>query len=192
MVEVPDHLGGHNNKTWEDKGALEYLISKLDIQSMIDIGCGPGGQVKTARKLNLDAQGIDGDSTVNPDILVDFTKEMYEPDRTFDLGWSVEFLEHVPEQHMDNYMSIFLKCKYVVCTANPNHGNYHYNLHPKQWWIEQFEKRGFEYEQEIIQGVLKNSTMKRKIEKKTGKSYTWLEQSGMAFVNKNYEEDSMV
>ena len=192
MSKIPEHLGGHNNKTWEDKGALEYLKDNYNITSMIDVGCGPGGQVKTANKLGLDATGIDGDPSVNPMILHDFTIGKPDVDQEFDLAWSVEFLEHVPEEYMDNYFSLFEKSKYVVCTANPNDGKYHYNLHPIDWWINEFEKRGFIYNEKILNGVLKNSTMERKTDKKTRKSYTWLEQSGMAFVNSRYEEDSMV
>ena len=58
---TPPHLGGHLNKTHIDEGALDYLIKKFEIQSMLDIGCGPGGMIGVARAKGLDAWGIDGD-----------------------------------------------------------------------------------------------------------------------------------
>ena len=42
MEKLPDHLGGHLNKTHTDRGTLLYLKNKYNIKSMIDIGCGPG------------------------------------------------------------------------------------------------------------------------------------------------------
>ena len=40
MEKLPDHLGGHLNKTHTDRGTLLYLKNKYNIKSMIDIGCG--------------------------------------------------------------------------------------------------------------------------------------------------------
>ena len=39
---LAEHLGGHEGETHLDDGALSYLIEKLGIKSMLDIGCGPG------------------------------------------------------------------------------------------------------------------------------------------------------
>jgi hypothetical protein len=44
--EVPDHLGGHMNKTHVDSGSLSYMKTVLDCSSILDVGCGPGGHVE--------------------------------------------------------------------------------------------------------------------------------------------------
>lgn len=182
MNEVPAHLGGHSGKTWIDNGALKLMVDNYDIKSMVDVGCGPGGQVAQARKLGIEAIGIDGDPTVDPDVLIDFTKQTWQTGQTFDLAWSVEFLEHVPEEYMDNYMMIFQKCKYVICTASTWPGPLHVNCKPKEWWVEKFSEYGFTYTEEIYQEVLKNSTMDKKNTPETG-PMTWLERTGMVYVN---------
>jgi hypothetical protein len=192
MSETPDHLGGHSNKTWEDEGALKYLIEEIGLKTMIDVGCGPGGQVDTAKELGIDAIGIDGDPSVEADVTHDFTVGPPDIDKKFDLAWSVEFLEHVAEDYMDNYFSLFEKSRYVVCTASPQEGDYHFNVKPREWWLEQFEKRGFKYRQDLLDNVLQHSTMKRKrLKHKTTRqllgTFTWLEQTGMVFENTNYE-----
>lgn len=182
MIEVAPHLGGHGGKTWIDRGSLLFMRDNYDVKSMVDVGCGPGGQVQTARDLGIFSVGIDGDPTVNADITIDFTQKTWETDQTFDLGWSVEFLEHVPEQHDHNYMSIFKKCKYVICTASTWPGPLHVNCKPKEDWISLFEVCGFTYSDQIYQEILKHSTMAKKNNPSTG-PMSWLERTGMVFVN---------
>lgn len=180
MSELAAHLGGHSNKTWFDRGSLKWMMKNYGVKSMVDVGCGPGGQVSHARRIGLEAVGIDGDHTVNPDVLLDFTVGTWETDKTFDLAWSVEFLEHVPEEHMHNYMKIFDKCNYVICTCNMDPGPLHVNCKERDYWIEKFKEYGFVFSQKILDEVLENSTM----DKKRGKE-SWLEKTGMVFVKEN-------
>jgi len=106
ITDVPSHLGGHSNKTWIDSGSLQCMYDYYGVRTMIDVGCGPGGQVSEAHKIGIEATGFDGDYTVNPDVLIDFTKDEYETDDTWDMAWCVEFLEHVEEQYLPNYMKL--------------------------------------------------------------------------------------
>ena len=53
------HLGGHQNKTHLDNGALDWLIKTFDAKSFLDIGCGPGGMVELAKSKGLLVKGID-------------------------------------------------------------------------------------------------------------------------------------
>lgn len=182
MNEVAAHLGGHGGKTWFDRGSLRWMINNYNVKSMVDVGCGPGGQIAQAKGLGIEAIGIDGDHTVNPDVLIDFTEQTWDTDRTFDLAWSVEFLEHVAEEYMDNYMQIFKKCKYVICTASTWPGPLHVNCKSKEWWIDKFDEYGFTYSEHLYQEILRASTMDKKNNPETG-PMTWLERTGMVYVN---------
>ena len=51
-MELEDHLGGHQGTTHIDKGTLRWAIDKLNVTSMLDVGCGPGGMVELADSLN--------------------------------------------------------------------------------------------------------------------------------------------
>lgn len=182
--ELPKHLGGHLNKVHTDRGALLFCIKNLNVTSMIDVGCGPGDMVEIARNRGIDAIGVDGDFTLNlspPNFFIqDFTKgEVILPDKydKVDLIWSVEFLEHVEEEYIPNYMSTFQRGKTVICTAAPPGwpGHHHVNCQPQEYWFDVFKDYGFEYNLELTNEVKSNSTMKK----------GFLVQNGMAYKNEN-------
>lgn len=172
-MQTPPHLGGHCNRTHLDEGVLDCLIG-LPIESMVDVGCGPGGMVKMALAKGIAAFGIDGDpNVINSNIrLHDFTYGPYEMDEV-DLAWSVEFLEHVPEQCLDNVFSVFRKCKYVFCTHNhlPEDNGQHVNYRSNDYWRDIFYMYGFLYESECTKTLRRVSTMKRNFVRKTGQFF---------------------
>lgn len=168
------YLGGHNWITHVDEGALKYFRDELNVKTMVDVGCGPGGQVRAAISLGLDAVGIDGDPRViaeSKDITIhecDYTKETHEVN--VDLVWSTEFVEHVKEEYQDNYMKTFAGGKHVFITFAPpgKGGNHHVNLKPSSYWIEVFERYGFQHDLTITSAVRNASTMKREFVRNNG------------------------
>jgi hypothetical protein len=155
MNTLPVHLGGHENMTHIDVGALDLLMQRYDVKSMLDIGCGPGGMVRQAHLKGLDVLGVDGDFTVyrpkmiEPMIRIhDFVTGPFLPGRNFDLCWSVEFVEHVEECFMDNFIESMKFCKYVLMThALPNQpGWHHVNCQTYDYWVDVMEKRGFKFD----------------------------------------------
>lgn len=180
---LPQHLGGHQNETHVDEGSLDYLVGRFGCKSYLDVGCGPGGMVELAHSKGMKALGIDGDFTLNrPDgtryLLHDFTKGPAPlDDTTWDLGWSCEFLEHVSEQYMDNYMAAFLKCKRIVVThAFPGQGGHHHvNEQLPNYWFQQFGSRGFMLDIKSTDEVRKASTMAQR----------YIRTTGMVFFNSN-------
>ena len=147
------HLGGHFNTTHVDKGALKWMKDKLQAKRLVDIGCGPGDQVLTARNLGYDAIGIDGDeellknewSSIDDILIHDYTKGTPEIKGKYDVGWCVEFLEHVEEKYQKNYMKTFQQCKYIICTAaEPGEpGWHHVNCQSKKYWDNIFNEYGY-------------------------------------------------
>ena len=81
-ASLPEHLGGHMNMVHTDRATLLYLQEKYNINSMVDVGCGPGDMVMIAKDRGINAMGIDGDFTLQdmwkarelPIVLHDFTK----------------------------------------------------------------------------------------------------------------------
>ena len=151
---LPSHLGGQKQGN-VDVSLMQYVVEKFNIESLIDIGCGDGTAVKTyGEKFDLDYCGFDGDWTRLPKtdefILHDFTegKVEFDPDNvSFDCAYSVEFLEHVEEKYQDNYMDLFSRCNYAIVTAAPpgQPGRHHVNCRKQQYWIDVFDKYGFEF-----------------------------------------------
>lgn len=171
MNTLPRHLGGHENETHLDDGALTYIINNFGVCSMVDIGCGPGGMVELARRKNLDVIGLDGDYTVKRpasiDNLVtihDFATGPYKLDKTYDLAWTVEFVEHVDEKYMDNFIDVMKQCKYVIMThALPGQpGHHHVNCQYADYWMNVMEKRGFFYDKFNTMAIRSVSTMRER------------------------------
>lgn len=147
---IPDHLGGSCKRSHFDAVTLKYLRDTYDIKSMLDVGCGAGAMVMTARELGVAAVGVDGDMNCMPDILIDFTKP-YEPPISgwpkYDLIWSMEFLEHVGAEFIPNYMPLFQLGSYAFVTYAPpgKKGHHHVNCQPQAYWLNVFDKYGFEF-----------------------------------------------
>lgn len=164
------HLAGHAGVTHVDQGALEWLRDKCGCKTMLDLGCGPGGQVRIARELGLVANGIDGDSAVNPDILHDFSEGPYTPPESVDVVWSVEFVEHVMEEFVPNYTPVFEAAKIIVLThALPGtHGHHHVNLQLPIYWVGVMAAIGFRYDHTLTRELREASSMERDFVRRNG------------------------
>lgn len=173
MYPVADYLGGHEDKTQFDEGAFDYLVERFRVRSMIDVGCGPGGMIYYALRKGIKAVGVDGDPNVARDCPIiiehDYTKKpLYVGE--FDLGWAVEFLEHVEEQFIPNYMETFRACRHVFVTAAvPGQpGHHHVNCQWGDYWIARFQEAGFVWDEETTEGVRRHSTMWSRFTEQTG------------------------
>ena len=186
-LETAAHLGGHLNRTNIDEGALKFLIEKLNPTSFLDIGCGPGGMVELAREKKLDAIGIDGDKKILSDLIIehDFTKAPISLEKTYDIGWSVEFVEHVYDRYITNYMSAFQACRTVIITYAPpgTPGHHHVNLQEAPYWIDLFESYKFTYDEDLTHQVRQASTMN--LNKKNPQK-RFVQQRALAFHNDTF------
>ena len=172
-IKDRSYLGGYEGKTLFDAGALDYLTARFHVNSMIDIGCGQPGMVYYARSKDIKAVGVDGDPVVarNCPLVIehDFTNgPLYLGE--FDLGWSVEFVEHIEEKYMANFMQTFSSCKFVFITAAiPGQSGYHHvNCQWSDYWIARFENAGFVFDQDSTNGVRSHSTMESRFTEQTG------------------------
>lgn len=169
------HLGGHGFSTHIDLGILNFFKSEYKCKSYLDIGCGLGGMVYEANKLGYDVLGIDGDYRLkrdNPEFfkLCDFTKETPVINKNYDLGYSCEFVEHVQEKYLDNYMKVFQKSKIVCMTFAPEGtpGYHHVNCKNTDYWIDIFQKYSFYYDEKLTKNIRQVSSMKRDFFRKNG------------------------
>ena len=171
--KLSPHLGGHGFRCHLDPQVFAYLKKRFAVRTMVDVGCGTGGMVEYAARRGVEAVGIDGDFTIERPagmtyVIHDFTKG---PLRIgpFDLAWCVEFLEHVHEEYIDNYFSVFTQCRAVFCTASRNtKGHHHVNVHGAKYWGDVFGGRGFVRDAAASLWVRDNSGMKRDFVRETG------------------------
>ena len=194
MSELPSHLGGHGNKTHLDEGAINYMKRMFNIKSMLDIGCGPGGMIELARSKKIDAYGIDGDFSIERlglekyVTLHDYTKGASSFNKQVDLVWSCEFVEHVEEEYLPNFMKDFQLGKFVIMTFAPvgKAGHHHVNCNTQEYWIDKFKQYGFLYDANMTRQIKEVSTMGRKKKiKETGEVKFWkdfVKQNGLCFI----------
>ena len=176
MTNTPPHLGGHANVTHIDEGALRYFQRKHGAESLLDIGCGPGGQVQLARQLGYVAVGIDGDPACAPDLLHDFASSpgnfYFIP---FDLVWMVEVLEHIDPIRLINLISCIksAKARHIVIThALPGTpGHHHVNCQPPEYWEGFFAAIGYLPDDDLTAELKAASTMKREFIQRTGRVF---------------------
>ena len=177
---LPPHLGGHDDVTHVDEGCLTYLRDECGVKSVLDVGCGPGEQVLAARRLGMEAHGVDGDWRLAKAfpalVLHDYAKGPYVPDR-HDAAWCVEFLEHLAEPFLPNVFLTFRRCGLVVMThalPGTEAAHHHVNCRVPEYWRWQFGTRGFLFHEKLTALLREKTTMEREFMKTTG----------MAFINK--------
>jgi SAM-dependent methyltransferase len=167
-----NHLGGHNNITSIDLPMMKKIKDDFEIRSCLDIGCGPGDMESICKNLSIEWTGIDGDFSIKKEniLMHDFTKSKLILDKEFDLAWSVEFLEHVEEIYLDNFMPCFSACSFVLITAAlPNSpGHHHVNCKENSYWIDIFEKHNFKFLDDYTNELKVVSTMRKHFFKRSG------------------------
>jgi len=154
------HLGG-----WAPGGdggtyypiMWEYLVNKFNIKSVIDVGCGIGYSSKFFKSIGCHVIGVEGSSIAHSRSLIkencilhDYTTGKTNLNEKFDLAWSCEFVEHVEEKYIENFVNDFQKAKYLAMTfAGVGQGGHHHvNENTQQYWIDVLSSYGFEFSQE--------------------------------------------
>lgn len=155
---LPNHLGrtSDNNFCATDIPVLNHFCNGKT--SFLDIGCANGEVVHYVQQLGLDAYGIDGDqyavneysdSAVRSNLVLhDYTTGISPFNTSVDLVWSMDFVEHVETQYINNFMDDFLLGSTVVLNTPPLNapGWHHVNTQNKPYWIDLFETNGFTYD----------------------------------------------
>lgn len=130
----------------------DWLVDEFKPGSVLDIGCGEGFALDHFRERGCQVLGYDGIAQPDFDTLEwDFTEGAPEKVGTFDLVWCCEFVEHVEERFMPNFLETFTWAKIVVMTHGmPGQlGHHHVNNQPPSYWKGALAAIGFRFEREL-------------------------------------------
>ena len=157
-------LGGYKpNTPWMYKhpNVWTWLALEIGVKSVIDIGCAEGHVLKFFKFLGCKVHGVDGckyaynHNLVKENVaLHDYRTGPYIPKDSYDLGWSHDFVEHVDEQYIPNYMDTFSKCSKYVCLSfavKGCRGYHHVNTNDLPYWVDLFATRGFKPNNELTE-----------------------------------------
>jgi hypothetical protein len=152
------HLGGYiiggDDATFYPH-LWRWLVEEQGIRSVLDVGCGEGHAIDFFAELGCHVLGIEGVPQENERILQhDYTQRPYSiPGWTADLAWSCEFVEHVEERHVPNFLPSFASAKLVLMThAAPGQAGYHHvNCQPEAYWRGAMAAIGYVLDDELTQ-----------------------------------------
>ena len=136
----------------------ESIISDLQPNSVIDVGCGTGALIQVLKENGCQVFGLEYAEAAlqlcrarGVDVQkFDLEKETLAIGRTFDVAISMEVGEHLPEKSADRYVEILaqLSNTIVFSAASPGpperHAHDHVNEQPKQYWLSKFRALGLE------------------------------------------------
>jgi len=122
--------------------------------SLIDVGCGSGSWVRTAKELGATrAVGIDGNYVESSTLVIpagdfvahDLSQPLPHFER-FDLALNLEVAEHLPEERADSLIADLCQLSDVVLfsAAIPGQGGVnHVNEQWPSYWVERFDRHGY-------------------------------------------------
>ena len=144
------------------------LIKILNPKSVIDIGCGTGTWLKIFQDLGVDEIiGIDGTYVDLSSLKIEnkFFKafdleKMFAIDRKFDLAISLEVAEHLSKESSDVFVKTICDLSDTVvfsAAIKYQDGQNHINEQNPEYWIEKFNKNGFELF-DVLRPIFWNNT----------------------------------
>lgn len=155
------HLGGNtmggNYQTFYPR-LWAWLVKRLEIKTVLDVGCGEGHAVEEFKRLGIDAAGLDGARrnvglALGKELFVwrwDLTQHAYVvPDHDVDLVWSCEVVGQIEAQYVDNVVKTLAHGKYLALTHQlPGQQGYHMvNCQPPEYWREKLKAAGMEFDE---------------------------------------------
>lgn len=163
-IENKKHLGGYIVGLTDHGDPNSYATEVWDwmcnngIKSVIDVGCGEGYSVKYFLQKNMECVGIEGgeiaynNSPVKQNLILhDYTEGPYKLEKTYDAVWSCEFVEHVEEKYLKNFLETFKCAKKIFMThaVIGQDGYHHVNCQNSDYWINKITDIGFEYNKNL-------------------------------------------
>lgn len=177
-------IGGDEATTYPD--LWTWLVNDYKVESVIDVGCGDGVAVRFFETLLPGSViGVDGVPQPADNIFHhDFTDDEWVPKSSgfqllpkYDLVWCVEFVEHVEEKFIPNFLETFKFAKTILMThAMPGQqGHHHVNLRTPTYWIGCMAAIGYRRDEELTKKTRELSGLNKS-------PFNHFARSGMAFV----------
>jgi len=192
------HIGGwmrNDTQGWEPH-LWNWMVDVIKLKTFVDVGCGAGVVTKYMLDRGVDARCVEASneaintSFVPRDRIIqhDFTRGPWYPKEVVDVAYTVEFLEHVEPQYLDNIMALLKSARYVVMAASKHGGWSHVNVHFKWWWVEVMESYGFKHSPQMTD-VLRSLTLKSH---QLQRGYAYLMHTGLVFRNPEHDFENLI
>lgn len=174
------HLGGYTpggDPATYYPDLWRWLVETQGVGRVLDIGCGDGVAIDFFRSLGADVTGVEGTPQDHTCIVQwDVTAEHRWGPTGCDLVWCCEFVEHVEERYLPNWLDYLCATPLVLMThAEPGQAGYHHvNCQPADYWIGVMAAKGFHLDREMTQTT-------RALASVNTNPYNHYRRSGLAF-----------
>lgn len=175
------HLGGYivggDPATYYPK-LWDWFVKVYGIRSVVDVGCGEGHAIDYFATLGCRVLGIDGVEQNHPEITChDYTQAPMAIRDPYDLVWSCEFVEHIEEKYVPNFVQTFTRAPLVLMThAEPGQpGHHHVNCQTADYWRGVMAAAGYLLDVSLTKWARSLAAM-------TGTEINHFARSGLAFV----------
>lgn len=147
---------------------LPLVFNLVDVASVVDVGCGTGTWMLTAKRLGInDFIGIDGVYMNEENLVIEKDKflkvdigKKFQINRRFDLAISLEVAEHLPFESSDTFINniVNLSDNILFSAATLGQGGQnHLNEQPINFWIKKFENKGYTFHDIIRPQIWENN-----------------------------------
>lgn len=177
------HSADSRNRIENGYKCLRILRESFTFDRVADLGCGIGGWMAAAQALGAtEIQAFEAPWILQADTVVpkdcikitDFSAEVLNLEKRYDLAMTIEVAEHLPEAAADGFIKTLVSAsdKIVFSAALPGQGGLHHiNEQPLRYWVDKFWSHHF-VPLEILRPYIAGD---RKI-------YPWLRQNLVMFV----------
>ncbi len=151
-----NHHKDRNRRIINASKILHLVKQVLPFNSMLDVGCGIGAWMASAKNLGVEyVEGIEGPWIDEAEELlverssiqrVDLSESILSPTRKYELAISIEVAEHLPESMADSFCAglVAASDSIVFSAAIPGQrGRGHINEQYIEYWLKKFWMLGF-------------------------------------------------
>ena len=138
------------------------VVNAFSPHSVVDVGCGTGMLLLEFKKHRISCEGLEySDIAINicrrrglKVIQFDLEHDSVGADIKADVAISMEVAEHLPEECADHFVDVLcaIADTIIITAAEPNptsFGTNHVNEQPKEYWIDKFSIRGYDYDRAL-------------------------------------------
>jgi hypothetical protein len=182
------HLGGYivgGDEATYYPDLWRWLVEDCGVKSVVDVGCGEGHAARYFADLGCHVIGIDGVWQLSQNwqfVMHDFTRGPWSRVRgnrmeaATDLVWSCEFVEHIEERYVPNFLEAFLMAPLVLMThAGPGQaGHHHVNCQPTSYWQGAMAAIGYSLDEHLTEQARSLAALNQN-------PYNHFARSGLAF-----------
>lgn len=142
---------------------IDQALSTGDYKTVLDAGCGRGDVVAHLLKKGYEARGVEvsrfaveHSEVRTGEVLQGDLAHLQFPDRHFDLVFSSEVLEHIPEDRIPAVVQeltrVCRKRLFLTISLRPSSQNnaFHCTLRSRAWWEQRFIEAGAQLVPDLI------------------------------------------